>query len=79
MIETAAYLDDLYPSGHLRQAKVNVLPALHLSRRLCRGALQGGCSPRAGHLKVCLLRENDVPNELRRMLRLTAPSPDIVD
>lgn len=29
-----AYLDGLYPGGHLRQAKVNALPALCLSGRL---------------------------------------------
>jgi predicted MarR family transcription regulator len=39
----------------------------------------GSYSPLRGHLKVCLLRENDVPNELRRMLRLMAPSPDVED
>jgi hypothetical protein len=62
MIETATYLDDL-------QAKVNVLPALHLSRSL------PGCS--SGRLQSASGAPKSVLTSRERCSKRVAPNAEV--
>jgi hypothetical protein len=69
MIETAADLDDLPPNGDLRQARVNVLPALHLSRSL------PGCS--SGRLQSASGAPKSVLTSRERCSKRVAPNAEV--